>query len=847
MRAIESGDCVIGVVAQAAFESPSLSGVHNAFCTLQPLAFEDGQHTEPNQFPNCGLVWWMLTGDAHRFAKPGRLVSFIVEPASTYSRDDPDKHLWQAQRISVKPCTTELVEILTVPSSGAVPRQNDLVSVVSCTVDHPPCATVLVRWHDNLYGLLRPQFRERNSAGEFSVGFATLPSSALQVSRFPAAQLDSVYDASQRVFEVDVSLDASLRNRSLLCRYELIPAVVYRDITRKAERVRLESDSAILRRVAKDILGWTRKERSDLIRLLAQFEQELTHQHEYTDVESLTSVLHRTQGLLERDGELAGELAAALIDSGCVAKALQDGIRERYEAYVESRTAKTAADIEERLESKRQELAVLARRRDELDASVQRESREKRATLARDLGEQQARHNAEMAMQRAALEDEKSNLDHQRQVVEQLLAAVTERFVNAREEVLKELVTLAPLLNRIGFSTERAGGVDVADTPASSPVALQDFKLRPYVSMSLPDQEITEIDFFERFAQHVRDSGYVYKRADLVAFHVSVKVSDLTVLGGVSGTGKSSLPRLYAQALAGDVSAWDERFRMVGVNPSWLDVGDLLGRVNVLDARFLPSDSGLYDLLVHAHEEYRRQARNSGLYIICLDEMNLAQVEHYFSPFLQLLEAPPDQRRLRCFARESVSPDSTFAKWDVVDLPPSLRFIGTVNFDETTRPLSLRVLDRVNLITLRPGRLSELDGSAAQGSAPPVSGPAVTHRRFESWRRPGQAGPVAELLDELREPLNKLGCPLSPRRYRGLCEFLASTPRELATPEEALDMQLRQRLLPQVRGLFRQTAQDALEDLRTLLAGHGQRYSGALGALDELRDAEEPWFKDGRE
>ena len=847
MRAIESGDCVIGVVAQAPFESPSLSGVHNAFCTLQPLAFEDGQHTEPNQFPNCGLVWWMLTGDAHRFAKPGRLVSFIVEPASTYSRDDPVKHLWQAQRTSVKPCTTELVEILTVPSSGAVPRQNDLVSVVSCTVDHPPCATVLVRWHDYLYGLLRPQFGERNSAGEFSVGFATLPSSGLQVSRFPAAQLDSVYDASQRVFEVDVSRDASLRNRSLLCRYELIPAVVYRDITSKAERVRLESDSAILRRVAKDILGWTRKERSDLIRLLAQFEQELTHQHEYTDVESLTSVLHRTHGLLEGDGELAAELAAALIDSGCVAKALQDGIRERYEAYVESRTAKTAADIEERLDSKRQELAVLARRRDELDASVQRESREKRATLARDLGEQQARHNAEMAMQRAALEDDKSNLDHQRQVVEQLLAAVTERFVHAREEVLKELLTLAPLLNRIGFSTERAGGADVADTPASSPVALQDFKLRPYVSMSLPDHEITEIYFFERFAQHVRDSGYVYKRADLVAFHVSVKVSDLTVLGGVSGTGKSSLPRLYAQALAGDVGAWDERFRMVGVNPSWLDVGDLLGRVNVLDARFLPSDSGLYDLLVHAHEEYRRQARNSGLYIICLDEMNLAQVEHYFSPFLQLLEAPPDQRRLRCFARESVSPDSTFAKWDVVDLPPSLRFIGTVNFDETTRPLSLRVLDRVNLITLRPGRLSELDASAAQGPAPPVSGPAVTHRQFESWRRPGQAGPVAELLDELREPLNKLGCPLSPRRYRGLCEFLASTPGELATPEEALDMQLTQRLLPQIRGLFRQTAQDALEDLRTLLAGHGQRYSGALGALDELRDAEEPWFQDGRE
>ena len=324
----------------------------------------------------------------------------------------------------------------------------------------------------------------------------------------------------------------------------------------------------------------------------------------------------------------------------------------------------------------------------------------------------------------------------------------------------------------------------------------------------------------------MRNSGYVYRRTDLVAFHVSVKISDLTVLGGVSGTGKSSLPRLYAQALAGEAGAWDDRYRMVGVNPSWLDAGDLLGRVNVLDARFLPSDSGLYDLLIHAHEEYHQRTRNSGLYIVCLDEMNLAQVEHYFSPFLQVLESPPAQRRLRCFAPESVSPDSDFANWAVVDLPPSLRFIGTVNFDETTRPLSLRVLDRVNLITLHPGPLSELDASAVQQLPVPVTGPPVTHGQFESWRRPGQAGPVAELLDALREPLSRLGCPLSPRRYRALCEFLASA-GDLVAPEEALDMQITQRLLPQVRGLFRQTAQDALEDLRALLDSHGKRYSGA--------------------
>ena len=55
MSEIEIGDAVIGVVAQAPFEVPSSSGVQNAFCTLQPLVFEDGRRTKPEDFPNHGL------------------------------------------------------------------------------------------------------------------------------------------------------------------------------------------------------------------------------------------------------------------------------------------------------------------------------------------------------------------------------------------------------------------------------------------------------------------------------------------------------------------------------------------------------------------------------------------------------------------------------------------------------------------------------------------------------------------------------------------------------------------------------------------------------------------------
>ena len=848
MREIEVGDAFIGVVAQAPFESRSSSGVQNAFCTLQPLAFEDGQRTTPGDFPNRGLVWWMLADNAHRFAQPGRLVSFIVEQAPEYTADGPEKHLWQAKRTSVKPCTNEMVEILHV-SSRDVQQQNDLVSTGSCAADHPPCPTALVRWRDHLYGPLPTSPERPDHAGDLVVRFAP-PRPGSQVFRLPAAELDRVRDAGERVFEANVSRDSSARNRSdhaAVCSYELIPATVYRDLTRTAARVRLESDSAMLRRIAKDVLGWSRKERSSLKQLLERFEEELRHPRDDADAESAIGVLQRTRGRLEHNGQLAAEIADALIDSGFVDQALEDGIEERYRQHVESRTAKTTADIAERVASLRQELDTLVEQRNALDARIESESRMKRASLERELDEQRAAHDAKIAAQRAELEAEATNLRQRQREIEQRLDAATKRFVEARDDVVKDLLTLAPLLNAVEFRKDRSGDVDITEAPPSASPEPRNFKLRPYLENALADREITETEFFDRFEEHVRNSGYVYRRLDLVAFHVSAKVSDLTVLGGVSGTGKSSLPRLYSQALAGDFGAWDNRYRMVGVNPSWLDVGDLLGRVNVLDRRFLPSDSGLYDLLIHAHEEYRQHTRNSGLYVVCLDEMNLAQVEHYFSPFLQLLEAPADQRRLRCFAPESVSPDSDFAEWAELDLPPSLRFIGTVNFDETTRPLSRRVLDRVNLITLHPVPLSELDGGGEQRPAPRVSGPPVTHGRFQSWRKPGQAGPVAEVLDELREPLGRLGCPLSPRRYRGLCEFLASAPRELITPEEALDMQITQRLLPQVRGLFKQSARNALEDLRTLLDRHGKRYSNALRALDELCDTEDPWTQEPAE
>ncbi len=218
--------------------------------------------------------------------------------------------------------------------------------------------------------------------------------------------------------------------------------------------------------------------------------------------------------------------------------------------------------------------------------------------------------------------------------------------------------------------------------------------------------------------------------------------------------------------------------------------------------------------------------------------MNLAHVEHYFSGFLQALEQR-GRRQVRCFSSESVAPDNPFAEYGVISIPRSIRFVGTVNFDETTKQLSLRLLDRTNLVHIRPGNLADIPQASLDEGAVAVEGPPITERSYRSWKRTGTLdGTFAELIDELRVHLDILGSPLNPRRFRSLCDFVASAPAELCSPAKALDLQIAQRLLPQVRGVFGSEASEALDRLESLLEKRGPDFSESLYTLGEIRRIE---------
>lgn len=65
----------------------------------------------------------------------------------------------------------------------------------------------------------------------------------------------------------------------------------------------------------------------------------------------------------------------------------------------------------------------------------------------------------------------------------------------------------------------------------------------------------------------------------------SLKSKPFVILAGTSGTGKTRLVRLFAEAIG--ATSQNGRYKLVSVRPDWSDSSDLFGHVNLND-KFIP-------------------------------------------------------------------------------------------------------------------------------------------------------------------------------------------------------------------------------------------------------------------
>jgi len=217
-----------------------------------------------------------------------------------------------------------------------------------------------------------------------------------------------------------------------------------------------------------------------------------------------------------------------------------------------------------------------------------------------------------------------------------------------------------------------------------------------------PEQFIKNL---QSLIYHNDEQYLIYKTGVLKSFVYSLQANILTLLTGPSGTGKSSLVQAYGRAVENVV------VKMIPVQSNWTDAQDLLGYFHPLDKAYIPTP--FMEVLAEAAQEENK----SKLYLICLDEMNLAHIEYYFSEILSAREEknPKIQlypKRYFKFAKHILEDKNATSEQkqnaaEIINLypatfkiPDNVRIIGTLNMDHTVKPLSPKVIDRSFIIEI---------------------------------------------------------------------------------------------------------------------------------------------------
>ncbi len=331
---------------------------------------------------------------------------------------------------------------------------------------------------------------------------------------------------------------------------------------------------------------------------------------------------------------------------------------------------------------------------------------------------------------------------------------------------------------------------------------------------------LTETGLLAAIEEYALAQGFTFPPHLLRSYYVALQTKPFAILSGVSGSGKTKMAELFAERLTGHAPA---QFRLLPVRPDWADSAPLFGYHNVLANRYVSTP-----FLDMARTAARPENRDRA-YFVCLDEMNLARVEHYLADYLSALES----RSHRVPLHEDV-PDFV--------LPPNVFVTGTVNVDETTHAFSRKVLDRANTLDFDAAPISLEAAPGGKGAALALGEdtlPAAQSQQLFLQSRVVGVGRARErlsqidarfgeralsALQEVNDRLHAYRLHFAYRVRDDVLAFLANafdaqTHQGLLLPDNeenfalALDLQMCQKVLPRIGGLH-DTLAPLLADLQ---------------------------------
>lgn len=342
---------------------------------------------------------------------------------------------------------------------------------------------------------------------------------------------------------------------------------------------------------------------------------------------------------------------------------------------------------------------------------------------------------------------------------------------------------------------------------------------------------LKEIDWLDGIITACEASNMRFPKRLIHAFHTSLKTAEmapLSILSGVSGTGKSALPKLYSRF--GGLE-----FLALPVQPNWDSPQSLFGFFNSIDNRFNATD--VLRAMVQMQHPPKHESYENGLsdrlLLILLDEMNLAHVEQYFSDLLSGLEERRGDDKGSFLNIDLGAGEKPYQ----LSLGRNVLWVGTMNEDETTKTLSDKVIDRANLLHFpRPKTLQ----SRPDLTLAPMR-PLLAKATWDQWLvktspfAPEEMLPFRRGLEEINTRLEHVGRALGHRVWQSVEYFMANHPEVIDARKEgnsealqramrrAYEDQLVLKVMPKLRGIETSgnSRRDCIEPIRSFIESPG--------------------------
>lgn len=340
---------------------------------------------------------------------------------------------------------------------------------------------------------------------------------------------------------------------------------------------------------------------------------------------------------------------------------------------------------------------------------------------------------------------------------------------------------------------------------------------------------LTSKEVLDQIYKYITNKGFYYSYENIVNLYLSLRTKPFVIISGISGTGKTKIIQLFAEAIGANES--NGQFKLIPVRPDWSDSSELLGyediKGNFVKKPFL-------EMVEHALEYPELP------HFVLLDEMNLARVEYYFSDVLSVMESRKKDEIGNYTSSTLIKYKDEKGIEKILTFPGNLYVIGTVNMDETTHTFSKKVLDRANTIEFNDIDLmnfSSFKNEGQQMDPIKVSNDSLQANYiflkevFEAHE--SLIKEVSNKINYINEILKPIYAQVGYRVRDEICFYMIHNKEAgmLLSENEAMDFCIMQKILPRISG-----TENVVRDVLLNLEKELESYEKCSKKIEEMQE-----------